>query len=58
MCRNYTNNHRPFPTQRQENVVRNYVGSDGRDFNDITLERFGECPWHCRPKMHKDWKLC
>ena len=50
----------PFPTQRlsepnftkPKNETPNFVGNTGNYAIDI------ECPEACRPKSHKDWKLC
>ena len=43
----------PFPTQR-ENVENNFVASVA-EVKDVMKQ---ECPEACRPKNHKDWKLC
>ncbi len=51
--------HRAFPTRRREsgNTYRNYVGSDGHDY-DVIPTRFPVCPEVCRPTNHKDWLYC
>ncbi len=45
---------RAFPTKRDFDGPSNYVGSNG---GSITIKD-GECPPGCRPKEHKNWRLC
>ena len=42
-----------FPTKREEGP-NNFVASVF-SVNDVMRQ---ECPEKCRPKDHKDWKLC
>ena len=43
-----------WPTKRREDEANNYVGSKFEQ-GDVLRE---VCPVKCRPKEHKDWKMC
>ncbi|KAK3875034.1 hypothetical protein Pcinc_020068 [Petrolisthes cinctipes] len=43
----------PFPTRR---VSGTFVGSRNYRMRNDTI--FRQCPWECRPKLHKDWEMC
>jgi hypothetical protein len=52
LCKRYKYT-QAFPTQRKKGA-NNFVASVVEENHTLWLE----CPWECRPDIHKDWKYC